>query len=44
MYLPCLDPRQGWSAPRLDPASVGLLHLEILAGKQGAWTPWNRLE
>jgi len=48
LYLPCVDLRERIAAPHLDTAAVCMVHLDILAQKQGfkplSNLPWNRIE
>ncbi len=48
LYLPCVDLRERVAMPHLDTAAVCMVHLDILAQKQGfkplSNLPWNRIE
>jgi FdhE protein len=48
LYLPCVDLRERIATPHLDTAAVCMVHLDILAQKQGfkplSNLPWNRIE
>ncbi len=48
LYLPCVDLRERVAMPHLDTAAVCMVHLDILAQKQGfkplSDLPWNRIE
>jgi FdhE protein len=48
LYLPCVDLRERIAMPHLDTAAVCMVHLDILAQKQGfkplSNLPWNRIE
>jgi FdhE protein len=48
LYLPCIDLRERIAMPHLDTAAVCMVHLDILAQKQGfkplSNLPWNRIE
>jgi FdhE protein len=48
LYLPCIDLREREAMPRLDTAAECMVHLDILAQKQGfkplSNLSWNRIE
>jgi FdhE protein len=48
LYLPCVDMREREAIPHFDTAAVCMVHLDIMAQKQGfkplSDLPWNRIE